>query len=696
VRRVKTDKLFCGEVLVDCQESIYATLSHLTEKRTSERENKFQYNQRIILRVTNWRFLITLLGKSRSKNEMHQDFSWGEIREIASSKGWVAITLENDTVFSFKTDYADFSSIKLWALSEAIKTEEKSGLNTGDAWEQSKPINLKCETKVPFEGLWTPLLKSYGLILKRGEKPKRMEWNDKLSISVVSRAFYKNYLIASREEEGAERHTEQKEKTTNPAQNIIHKDIKIKSNSSNEATHACNINKKIKTQGNGGEQTPKSHKDIIPKSDKVLSVNRQTNQALKSQDYAITVQEVANKLEGIVGQEDAKKKMLEIMHNIVIRLENPEKSWETEKNYSCNMIFAGNPGTGRSSISRIFAEALGKLGILSKGQTTRIDCLELIGTSESETALNTKNILDRARGGVLFIERASLLSQGRKEKKSDQIIIDTILETIGQNGEDIALIAAGNTEHMQELINSNSKVANIFTNKLSFADYTSGEMKKIFHEMAHADKFTVHGICNANLDEIFTSISSVACRAFGNAREVRKIYEQVLHMQKGRISSLRSLMPISTEHDEESTVILPCDLPSLRDIRIKEYAKGEERNHAKKDDIRIKTAPNQKEPNKIKELIIYEIKRNRAVLASQRRWKGEVDRNGKISNMEKWIREGIYPFLINCVSARITQETGCNFHEAEAPYFSMSNGGRYIVSLERLAEEIDRIVGDDA
>ncbi|MCP9783190.1 AAA family ATPase [Cyanobium sp. WKJ7-Wakatipu] len=692
MRRVKTDKLFYGEVLVDRQVWVYATLSHLNEKRKSDHENEFQHNQRIILQITSWRFLITLLGESISEHTGYQDFSWGEIQTISSSKDWVTINLKDKMVFSIKQDKPDLSSIKLWALSEAIKTEEKNCRNLGDAWEQSRPIDLRCETTVPSEGDWTLLLRSYGLTLKYGEKPKRLEWNNKLSIAVISRAFSKKYLVTSSDGKQLEQTIE----TASYTHNTARRDRETKSTNSTEEIHPCNKDETIKTEVKEGEQTSKSHKATIPKSYKVSSTNRQTNPGLKSQDYALIVQEIANKLEGIVGQEDAKKQVHAIVRNVVIKLENPEKSWKTEKDHSCNIIFSGNPGTGRSSISRILAEGFRKLGILSKGETIKTDFSELIGTTTEETALKTKTIIESSRGNALFIERICLLSQEGKDTKKDQEKINAMLTTVDQNREDIAIFAAGNTEDIRELINSNGQINKIFRGKLYFADYTPGEMKRIFHEMAHADKFTVHGICDANLDEIFKNISSASGKSFENAREVKKIYEQVLQIQQRRISSLTSIMPLDTEEDEGLAVILPCDLPSPKSMQRIEYAESAERAPAQKGKTDINAMPDQNEPHKIKEIIIKEIKYHRAVLASQRRWKGEVDRNGKIINMEKWIREGVYPFLINSISIMVKQESGCEFFEAEAPYFLMSNGARYIVTLERLASEIERIVGNDA
>jgi len=692
VRRVKTDKLFYGEVLVDRQVWVYATLSHLNEKRKSEHKNGFQHNQRIILQITNWRFLITLLGENISEHIGYQDFSWGEIKTISSAKDWMTINLTDDMVFSLRQDKPDLSSIKLWALGEAIKTEEKNGRNLGDAWEQSRRIDLRCETTVPSEGDWTILLRSYGLTLKKGEKPKRLEWNNKLSIAVISRAFSKKYLVASSEGKALEQTIE----TATHTHNTVRGDRESKSKCSNEAIDAYNKNESIKTEEKEGEQSSKNHKATIPKSDKVSRTNRQTNQGFKSQDYALTVQEVANKLERIVGQEDAKKQVLEIVRNIVIRLESPEKSWKTEEERSCNMIFAGNPGTGRSSISRILSEGFRKLGILSKGETIKTDFSELIGTTAEETALKVKTIIERSRGNALFIERISLRSQGRKDTKKGQEIINAMLTTVDQNREDIAIFVAGNTEDMHELINSNEQINKIFRSKLYFTDYTPGEMKKIFHEMAHAEKFAVHGICDTNLDEIFTNVYSASGKEFGDAREVKKIYEQVLQTQQKRISSLTSIMPLNTEEDEELAVILPCDLPSPKSMQRIGHAESEERAPSPKGNTDINAMPDLNEPHKIKEIIIKEIKHYRAVLASQRRWKGEVDRNGKIINMEKWIREGVYPFLINSISIMVKQETGCEYFEEEAPYFLMSNGARYIVTLERLASEIERIVGNDA
>jgi len=194
MRKVNTDNLFYGEVLVDRHVWVDVTTRGMKEDGENSDDSRDEYNHKAILQVTNWRFLFTILEKGIDSHKGYWDFSWSDIKEVSSSNTWMTIALKDERTISIRHEDPFIASIKLWALGEAIKTEEKNGAQDGDVWKQSSFINLTCGTIIPCLGDWALVLRSYGISCRKGEIPKRLDWDPALSIDIVNRAFSKKNL----------------------------------------------------------------------------------------------------------------------------------------------------------------------------------------------------------------------------------------------------------------------------------------------------------------------------------------------------------------------------------------------------------------------------------------------------------------------------------------------------------------------
>jgi uncharacterized membrane protein YhaH (DUF805 family) len=192
MRESNTDNLFYGELLLDRLVWIDITIRNSKEKDSREQGARSIQANKAILQITNWRFIITFLGNSLGDHKAYSDFSWGDIKELASSSDSLLIRLKDDSDMAIKQEEAHMASIRLWALGEGIKTETRnSDQGKGDVWEQSSSINFTCKTLVPHTGNWSLVLESYGIVCKEGEYPKRLNWNSKLTTDIVQIAFSK-------------------------------------------------------------------------------------------------------------------------------------------------------------------------------------------------------------------------------------------------------------------------------------------------------------------------------------------------------------------------------------------------------------------------------------------------------------------------------------------------------------------------
>ena len=138
---------------------------------------------------------------------------------------------------------------------------------------------------------------------------------------------------------------------------------------------------------------------------------------------------------------------------------------------SLHMVFTGNPGTGKTMMARMMARIYRSLDILSKGQLVEVDRSGLVAGYVGQTAIKTQKVIQKALGGVLFIDEAYALN-GKSENDFGQEAIDTILKAMEDHRDDLVVIVAGYTDLMDRFIHSNPGLESRFNRFLLFEDYT--------------------------------------------------------------------------------------------------------------------------------------------------------------------------------------------------------------------------------
>ena len=146
---------------------------------------------------------------------------------------------------------------------------------------------------------------------------------------------------------------------------------------------------------------------------------------------------------------------------------------------SLHMVFTGNPGTGKTMMARMMARIYRSLDILSKGQLVEVARSGLVAGYVGQTAIKTQKVIQKALGGVLFIDEAYALN-GKSENDFGQEAIDTILKAMEDHRDELAGIVAGFTDLMDRFIHSNPGLESRFNRFLLFEDYTSDEMLDIY------------------------------------------------------------------------------------------------------------------------------------------------------------------------------------------------------------------------
>ena len=205
---------------------------------------------------------------------------------------------------------------------------------------------------------------------------------------------------------------------------------------------------------------------------------------------------------------------------------------------SLHMVFSGNPGTGKTTVARIMSRIYHSLDILSKGQLVEVDRSGLVAGYVGQTALKTQKVIEKAMGGVLFIDEAYALN-GKSENDFGQEAIDTILKAMEDHRDDLVVIVAGYTELMDRFIHSNPGLESRFNRFLMFEDYTPEQMVAIFKMQCKKGCYVLAEGTEELVRDFIAEES--ADDSFGNARGVRNLFEHILVAQNNRLAKMEQV-----------------------------------------------------------------------------------------------------------------------------------------------------------
>lgn len=215
-------------------------------------------------------------------------------------------------------------------------------------------------------------------------------------------------------------------------------------------------------------------------------------------------------------------------------------------------IFTGNPGTGKTTVARLFSKMLREIGILEKGHTVEVERADLVAQYIGQTAQKTREALKKASGGLLFIDEAYSLARGG-ERDFGKEAIDTLVKAMEDNRDSLVVILAGYPRPMEEFLNANPGVRSRFPITVSFPDYSDIELYKIALGMLENREYTLTTHAQQELVRQIRRLRQGDPATFGNARAIRNLVEQVIRRQAVRLVRKHGLTK------SELTVITPAD-----------------------------------------------------------------------------------------------------------------------------------------
>jgi len=206
---------------------------------------------------------------------------------------------------------------------------------------------------------------------------------------------------------------------------------------------------------------------------------------------------------------------------------------------SRHLIFAGPPGTGKTTVARLYKEILTALGVLAGGPLVEVARADLVGEYIGHTAQRARQAFERAKGGVLFIDEAYTLAP-RNSSGNDfgREAIDTLVKLMEDHRDQVVVIAAGYAQEMGDFLATNPGLASRFSRYVTFDNYTPAELVTIFCQHAAAAGYDCTDEALAALRMHFDRVKRG--RSFGNGRYARKVLEDVITSQAGRLRSMNA------------------------------------------------------------------------------------------------------------------------------------------------------------
>ncbi|MBR2341610.1 MAG: AAA family ATPase [Clostridia bacterium] len=340
-------------------------------------------------------------------------------------------------------------------------------------------------------------------------------------------------------------------------------------NSSGNSNNRQNTfgNQRGSNGGNGGGTPPQ-------RGNNQSNVNANANSQRRAEANAQaaekpTVEEALEELNSLIGLGSVKNKINTWVATVSYNKRREDMGLPVNKDFSYHLVFSGNPGTGKTTVARLMGKIYCALGILSNGEVIEVQRSDLVAGYVGQTAPKTKEVVEKAMGGVLFIDEAYTLCQGG-ENDFGMEAINTLLKEMEDHRNDLVVIVAGYTDLMAEFLKKNPGLCSRFAidlndtsasevekakkqaNLIEFDDYTGDEMYKIFQRHCKKYEYVLDSKADRALRNHLDYLYAKRDKNFGNARDVRNLFQasvsnQALRLQKDMSASREDMMTLTLE-----------------------------------------------------------------------------------------------------------------------------------------------------
>jgi len=259
----------------------------------------------------------------------------------------------------------------------------------------------------------------------------------------------------------------------------------------------------------------------------ILPHHQQTFYLNEELDESLSFEEVFKELDALIGLKEIKLKVRDHANYLQFLKLRKDRGFKEDVDISVHSVFMGNPGTGKTTVAKMMGKLYKKMGLLSKGHVHEVDRVDLVGEYIGQTAPKVREAIEKAKGGVLFIDEAYSLARTNDDSKDfGREVIEILVKEMSNGEGDLAVIVAGYPKEMNYFIDSNPGLKSRFKLFYEFPDYMPQELNEIAEYTMQSKGVKVTPEAGIYIKNLITAAYRDRDRAFGNARFVNDLIDK--------------------------------------------------------------------------------------------------------------------------------------------------------------------------